>query len=96
MTEQLNLRINKEVVRDLEKLANQTNIERAALAKKILIEGIQREKLNVAIQKYIQKEISIERASEIAGLSLYELIEVFSKLGIPSNLSIEDIQKILK
>jgi predicted HTH domain antitoxin len=96
MTEQLNLRINKEIIRELEKLAEETNLDRAVLAKKILIEGIQREKLNLVIQKYIHKEISIERASEISGLSLYELIEIFSKLGIPSNLTIEDIQRILK
>ena len=56
--------------------------------------GIKREKL--AIQKYINKEISIGRAAEISGLSLYELIEVFSRLGITSNLSIEDIQKVLE
>jgi predicted HTH domain antitoxin len=96
MTGQLNLRINKEIIHELEKLAEETNLDRAVLAKKILIEGIQREKLNLIIQKYIHKEISIERASEISGLSLYELLEIFSKLGIPSNLSIEDIQKILK
>ena len=94
MTEQLNLRINKEIIHELEKLAEETNLDRAALAKKILIEGIQREKLNLIIQRYIHKEISIERASEISGLSLYELIELFSKLGIPSNLAIEAIQKI--
>ena len=96
MTGLLNLRINKDIIHELEKLAEETNLDRAVLAKKILIEGIQREKLNLIIQKYIHKEISIERASEISGLSLYELIEIFSKLGIPSNLSIEDIQKILK
>ncbi len=96
MTGLLNLRINKEIIHELEKLAEETNLDRAVLAKKILIEGIQREKLNLIIQKYIHKEISIERASEISGLSLYELIEIFSRLGIPSNLSIDDIQKILK
>jgi predicted HTH domain antitoxin len=96
MTEQLNLRISKDLIQELEKLAETSNLDRTALAKKILIEGIQREKLNLAIQKYINKEISIERAAEITGLSLYELIEVFSRLGVPSNLSIEDIQKLLE
>ncbi|MHC1591868.1 MAG: UPF0175 family protein [Candidatus Helarchaeales archaeon] len=95
MSEQLNLRLNKEVIHELEKLAEMINLDRTSLAKKILIEGIKKEKLNHAIQKYIQKEISIEKASEISGLSLYDLIEVFSKLGIPSNLSIEDLRRLL-
>ena len=96
MTEQLNLRINKEIVKDLENLAEESNLDRTALARKILIEGLQREKLNLAIQKYINKEISIERAAEISGLPLYELLEIFSKLGISSNLDAEDIRTLLK
>jgi len=95
VTDQLNLRLNKDIIQEPEKLAESTNLDRTALAKKILIEGIQCEKVNLAIQKYINKEISIEKASELSGLSLYDLLEVFSRLGIPSNLSIEDIQKAL-
>jgi len=96
MTEQLNLRISKEIIKELEELSEKINLDRMALAKKILIEGIQREKLNFAIQKYLGKEISMERAAEIVGVSLYELIEIFSRFGIASNLSIEDIQKIME
>ncbi len=79
----------------MEKLAKDINLDRTSLAKKILIEGIKREKLNLAIQKYINKEISIGRAVKISGLSFYELIEVFSRIGITSNLSIEDVKKVL-
>ncbi|MHA1785033.1 MAG: UPF0175 family protein [Candidatus Helarchaeota archaeon] len=96
MTEQLNLRINREVIQELEKLSKIINVNRTSLARKILIEGIEREKLNLAIQKYILKEISIGKAAEIAGLSIYELIDVFSKLGITSNISIDDFKRILE
>ena len=95
MTEQLNLRLNKDLIKELEKLANFENLDRTVLAKKILIEGIEREKINYVIQKYIQKEISIERASEISGLSLFELIEIFSKLGIAHNLTEDIIRKLI-
>jgi len=95
MTEQLNFRLNKNILKELERLADLENLDRTALAKKILIEGIEREKLNYVVQKYIHKEISIERASEISGLSLYELIEVFSKLGIASNITEDVIRKII-
>ncbi len=96
MTEQLNLRISRDILKELENLAENMNLDRTSLAKKILSEGIQREKLNLAVQKYINKEISIERAGEISGLSLYDLIDIFSRLGITSNISINDIQKTLE
>jgi len=41
------------------------------------------------------KEISIERAAEIARVSLHDLILKMSQLGIPSNLTIDDFEKIL-
>ncbi len=43
----------------------------------------------------MMKEISIERASEIARIPLHDLILKMSQLGIPSNLTIEDFEKIL-
>lgn len=63
--------------------------------KKILIEGLQQERLNFAIQKYLLKEISVERASEIAKISIHEFVLKLTQLGIPSNLTLEDYKKIL-
>ena len=41
------------------------------------------------------KEISIERAAEIAKIPLHDLILKMSQLGIPSNLTMADFEKIL-
>ncbi|KKN06510.1 hypothetical protein LCGC14_1076510, partial [marine sediment metagenome] len=73
----------------------QENLDRSALVRKILIEGLHQERLNFALQKYLRKEISIERAAEIARVSMHDIILKMSQLGIPSNLTIEDFEKIL-
>jgi predicted HTH domain antitoxin len=70
-------------------------LDRSALVKKVLVEGLQQERLNFAIQKYMMKDISIERVAEIAKLSIHEFISNLSKLGVPSNLTIEEIEKII-
>ncbi len=95
MTKQMNLRLDEDLIREFEELAEEENLDRSALVKKILVEGLQQERLNFAIQKYMTKDISIERAAEIAKLSIHELILNLSKLGVPSNLTIEDIEKII-
>ncbi len=41
------------------------------------------------------KEISIERAAEIAKISIHEIILKMSQLGITSNLTLDDFEKIL-
>jgi predicted HTH domain antitoxin len=95
MTKQMNLRLDEDLIREFEELAEEENLDRSALVKKILVEGLQQERLNFAIQKYMMKDISIERAAEIAKLSIHEFILNLSKLGVPSNLTMEDIEKII-
>jgi len=91
----MNLRLDEDLIKEFEELAEQENLDRSALVKKILIEGLQQERLSFAVQKYILKEISIEKASEIAKMSLHEFIFRLSQLGIPSNLTLEDFKKII-
>ena len=91
----MNLRMEEELVKEFEELADQENLDRSALMKKVLIEGLQQERLNFAIQKYLLKEISVERASEIAKISIHEFVLKLTQLGIPSNLTLEDYKKIL-
>ncbi|MCK4379794.1 MAG: UPF0175 family protein [Candidatus Lokiarchaeota archaeon] len=95
MTKQINLRLDEDLIKEFEELAKHENLDRAALVKKLLIEGLQQERLNFAMQKYILKEISIEKAAEIAKMSLHEFIHKITQLGIPSNLTLEDFKKIL-
>ncbi len=95
MTKQMNLRLDEELIKEFEELAEQENLARSALVRKILIEGLHQERLNFALQKYLRKEISIERAAEIARVSMHDIILKMSQLGIPSNLTIEDFEKIL-
>ncbi|HMF33132.1 MAG TPA: UPF0175 family protein [Candidatus Lokiarchaeia archaeon] len=95
MTEQMNLRVDKKILQDFEELASYENLERGALVKKVLADGLERERLQFAIQKYVLHEISIERAAEIAKVSLHELIRVFENLGIPSNLTEDDLRDLL-
>ena len=90
----MNLRLDEDLIEEFEELAKEENLDRSSLVRKILIEGLQQERLNFAIQKYLLKEISIERAAEIARISLHELILKMSQLGIPSNFSLEDFEKV--
>ncbi|KKM66189.1 hypothetical protein LCGC14_1483640, partial [marine sediment metagenome] len=52
MTKQMNLRLDEELIKEFEELAEQENLDRSALVRKILIEGLHQERLNFALQKY--------------------------------------------
>ena len=91
----MNLRMEEELIKEFEELADQENLDRSALMKKVLIEGLQQERLNFAIQKCLLKEISVERASEIAKISFHKFVLKLTQLGIHSNLTLEDYKEFL-
>ncbi len=91
----MNLRLDEDLIAEFEELAENENLDRSSLIKKILIEGLRKERFDFAIKKYVLKEISIERAAELAKVSLHEFISKISQMGIPSNLSLEDFKKII-
>jgi predicted HTH domain antitoxin len=94
MTEQLNIRVDKSIVQEFEDLAKQEQLDRAALVKKVMLLGLQHERVSLAIQKYALQEVSVERAAEIAKVSVHEMLAMLTKLGIPSNMTLEDFQKL--
>jgi predicted HTH domain antitoxin len=94
MTKQMNIRLDEDLIKDFEDLARQKNLDRSSLVRKILIEGLQQERLNFAIQKYILKEISLDRAAEIAKISIHEMILKLTELNIPSNITLKDLEKL--
>ena len=91
----MNLRLDENLIEEFEELAEYENLDRSSLIKKILIEGLRKERFDFAIKKYVLKEISIEKAAELAKVSLHEFISKMSQMGIPSNLSLEDFKKII-
>ena len=95
MSDQMNVRLDKKTLSEFEELAKEEHLDRAALVKKILLEGLHRERVNYAIQKYILKEISIERAAQIAKLSMYEFLAVLQELGISNNVSLETLKELV-
>lgn len=47
-------------------------------------------KVYFAITQYKDNKISIGKAAEISGLTISEMMDLLSKLGIPSNLELAD------
>ena len=77
-------------------MTNSTNNSEA----KHLHEGVRRWKLERAISRYQQRQISLGRAAEDAGLSLYEMMDELQSRGIAQDRTTpeearEDIRALL-
>lgn len=94
ITEQVNLRLDEQLVRELEEMAEHEHLDRAALVRKVLVQGLARERLEYAIQKYVIREISLGRAAEIARQSPHEFLATLAQLGVGHPATLADYQRL--
>ncbi|MGQ4916034.1 MAG: UPF0175 family protein [Candidatus Asgardarchaeia archaeon] len=91
MSKILNVRVNKKLIEELDKIAEEEMTDRASVARKLLMEGIRRRKIERAIQLYRKGLISLERAAEIAEVSIWEMIEFKNELKVPDTSDEHDV-----
>jgi predicted HTH domain antitoxin len=84
----LSVRMKKETIDELDRIADLLNIDRATIVRKIIDKGIEQQKIELAIELY-QKGDTLERAANISGASLWDLFEELKSRGITSKFDIE-------
>jgi len=89
----LTIGIEEGMVRELDRLADHYSTTRSLMLKKILGEGLRRAALEYAAGLYGRKEATLERAAEVAGVSLYEMIAYLRQRGVPCQRSVMDIRE---
>ena len=74
MSSSISIRVDKEVIQDLDHLAKLLGLDRATIVRKILNDGMPRARIDIGIVLY-EKGETMERAAEISGSTLWDLIE---------------------
>ncbi len=89
-TLQINLRVPPDVVSDLDTLAEQERASRVDLARQILLEGIAHRKRALALRLYHEGKATKSRAAEIAGISLWEMMELIDQAAPFSTYTLQE------
>jgi len=84
----LSVRMKKEIIDELDRIANLLGVDRATIVRRIIDTGIEQQKIEVAINLY-QKGDTLERAANISGASLWDLLEEIKKRGITSKFDVK-------
>ena len=90
-TEQINLRLDRQTVAALERLAESQSLDRSVVVRRMLQDGIQRWQRNNALASYQRGDISIGRAAEEAGISVWEAIALAREAGVAHPIDIGDV-----
>ncbi|MGA9351669.1 MAG: UPF0175 family protein [Anaerolineae bacterium] len=92
---QLNIRIPESLIEELERIAAEEQADRTSVARKLLTEGIHRWRLEHALRLYQQGQITKERAAEIAGVSIYDILDELRRRGTVARYSLEELHEDL-
>ncbi len=87
---QINLRVPEEVASDLDQLAEQAHATRIDIARQILLDGVAERKRDYALELYRQGRASKSKAAEIAGISVWELMDLTSQEETVNTYTLQD------
>src|SRR3989338_8811361 len=92
-TKLMNKRVPVVIMSEVENIAREENTDRSSVVRKILDKAINNWKLEKASNMYINKKVTLERAAEIAAVSVREMINHLEEKELEiGNLSIEDLE----
>lgn len=86
-------RINKDQFKVLEKIAKFERVDRSAVLRKIIDIGSKEYFKKKAIEGYRRGEMSVGRAAEIAGVSIWEMYEILGKEEITIKIDRKAIEE---
>jgi hypothetical protein len=91
---QVNIRLERDLLDELDELAHEESMDRAELARRLLRDGLRRGRLARAMRRYRDGEASAARAAEEARISLYEMLDRIRAEGIPWDLDSTELGRI--
>jgi len=94
--EVVSARLPPERVEELEEIAREEKIDRSTVMDRALEEYVKGWKLRKALNQYAEMEVTLPRAAEIAGLSIWEMMGEIAERGIQAQYSLDDLEEDLK
>ncbi|MDI6902516.1 MAG: UPF0175 family protein [Methanocellales archaeon] len=91
----VSVRLDDEMIKDIELLKEESQVDRSELVRRLLDRALKQAKIEKAIELLREHKISIGKASELAEMTLYEMIELCKTHDIHIGYSLEDMKKDL-
>ena len=93
---QLNVRLPSPIIEDLENIAQEENLAKTGVARRLLMAGISQWKLDHALNLYLKRQITKARAAEIAGVSIYDVLDALRQGNAPAQYTLDALQEDLQ
>ena len=88
----ISTRLEERIIKEIEKLAKEMNLDRSALIRKFILDGYQGEILRKNLELVQRGELSIEQGASEAGVSIYRFIEAAREINFEISLDSSTIK----
>ena len=95
-SEVISARIPKEIAKFIEEIAREEKVDKSTILDRALEHYTREWKLKKAIESYRDGMVTLSGAAEIAGVSVWEMIDILAQKRIQSQYDIEDLKEDLK
>lgn len=96
MSERLSIVIPSELNEEIEKIQKILKMDKSTVIRHLILRSIQEIKIETALEEYKKGKVSFGKASEIAGINLWEFIEICHDRKISINLTEEEAEENIR
>ncbi len=89
-------RVPKELSRLITQISEEERVDRSTIVRKLLDIGAKEWRVKTALDKYQRGTVTLLKAASIAGLTIYEMIDVLEERGIAYRYDISDLEEHVK
>jgi len=94
--ETVTTRLPGKTLEEIERLAEREKVDRSELIRRLLDAALQQRRIDEAIQAYRDGKVTLWKASEMAGRSLRETMEIVKEKKIPIPYTQDDLNRDLE
>lgn len=86
-------RVPKEVEKQIRNISREENLDKSAVIRRLLAEGIKEWRIKRALRLYRDGKITLGKAARMADTSLRQMMKLASDRAIPFQYTLEDLQE---
>lgn len=96
MAHTVSVRLSKETLAEVDRLAARLKTDRSEALRRFIERGLREARLDEALDLLRREKVSVGRAAEMAGITLYEMLDLVKVHRIPSGYGPDDLERDLR
>lgn len=91
--ERVSLTVPKEILEKSDKIAKEKLEDRSTVMRELLALGLKQYMIKDAVEQYMNGKVSMEKAAELADVSIWKFLDILKEKKIPITNDLEDIKR---